>query len=469
MASNEARSVRLLYIDDNPPAVQAPMLDVTTLRSLREVQSWLIDARRPSADLVVCDVNMSHRAKDHPDGVRWGEDGALPAYGPLLALPFVTSDAVCEFVPASSWWAQVRSDGYVLISVALLLTVIARRPYDMAEAQEWIDEQGSQRALLNYQRGSQSPTAITRGSPDPLIAISSGLIGLRKKLVAACEEGRLTLAGLGTTLGVLEDWKEGEMIEGDGGPARIEIIYPDRSDFVAVSSLFADTMMFTEVPNGAQVERMADELRLWLARDECFRFPRTINLYEKAVDLLIDILPREVGNVGGAVAGQNHLKARAKAATKTTELDPYLLIRTTMIFAFLRAWYFDRILDGGYQEEDETFGLREWAYWFLDIDPSGKPQNPFKRLLGVDDGTSIRVSEEWHRRAFDPSAKKTFGAYVALERDKRLNLTPVEKSLGRRFLADSERFFPKGVRSEHRRLWEPHLDEDMPSYPGWLS
>lgn len=468
MAKAEARRIRLFFIDDDPPVIPAPSIEIIRLESLSDVQDMLIGGERPPADLIVCDVNMEKRELDHPEEVIWGAEGALPGYGPLLALPFLRSEIICEFAAASSWWIRVRNDGYVLVAIALLLSVISRRPYGLQEARAWIDEQVQAREVLLKRAAGGSPTADALGNPEPGITISAGLVGLRRKLVAACEQSRLTISGLETTLQALRSWKRGKLVEEDGGPARIELLYPDRSDSIALNSLFADVLSFAEVPDAGQVDQIASELQAWIDRDTCFQFPRTTDLYEHAAQLLINRLPQKRDLKPKTSSLSNGLKERARAAGNATGLDQHLLIRTTIIFAFLRAWYFERILVGIYDAAEGTFNLMDWAYWFLDIHPRNRPHNPFNRLLGAEINKRIYISTERHRHPFDSSAKSVFAAYSALKSNKRLDLTAAEKSLGRRFIADATRFFPRGVKAQDKKVWEPHLEDQMMAYPAWL-
>jgi len=468
MPAPEVRRIRLAYIDDKPTTIPAPELEVLYLRGLRSVQDWMIDPARPCVDVVVCDVNMAHREKDHPDDVVWGGEHALPAYGPILALPFLGADNICEFVPISSWWAQVEDDGYVLIPVALLLTAIARRPFGLRAAREWVKEQMSAKEWLGPEKAAASPTAKARGSTDPITAIGAGLKGLRGKLKQACEDGRLTIAGLDSTIQSLRLWNGGLPLEPDGAPTRVELVYPDRSEFIRLTSLFADIMSLREVPTRAEVARIVDELESWTQKDLCFRFPRSGGVYEQAARLLNNRLPKKKDREKSAKSGSNRLKDRAKAAGQASGIDPLLLIRTAIIFAFLRAWYFTRVLPGVYDDEEGSYELMDWTYWFLDIHPRRAPQNRFKRLLGIEVDDRIYIGEEWHQRPFKTSATKPFDPYAALKNNEELNLTPVEKALGRRFLEDADRFFPAGIKPVHRFLWRPHLEDEVMAYPRWL-
>src|ERR1700722_11345445 len=147
-----SRDLGLLYVNDEPDSAFESILpgyvSFHPVATLYDAEAFILrqrfNDRRYLIDLVFCDVNMQQDKTAHSNKIRWNVAPAgreMLCFGPLLVLPFLFSAPWCEFVNLSSYWTNenVRSNGYVLITLALVLTAAHRKHFTTLEAQEQID------------------------------------------------------------------------------------------------------------------------------------------------------------------------------------------------------------------------------------------------------------------------------------------------------------------------------------------
>lgn len=328
------RKLGVICIDDEnelSPTAYERFLKVQNLGSAMDVQRALLRAepgrRGVSSDLILCDVNMRDASEiadqEALTDVFWG-DGAVRPYGVLLALPFLGWSGLTTFVPYSNFWGTkaVHSNGFVLIALSLIQALSRGREQHLEKLRAEILAAGTEGSLADV--------------PDD--ALRRGLVALRLKIA---EDGNLQLLDVKWALQRLAE-VEGEAERAGGwpldvplrdseGPIAIGIGWSASFiEFIEISSIFADVVGFGS-PGREDIRRIAKILRKWCeVKGSVER--RGDTLFETSKQIL-DTCDPESGS------GRSFVEAVDESEYVTKGGDRYLLRRTVMLFAWVKAWH----------------------------------------------------------------------------------------------------------------------------------
>jgi hypothetical protein len=479
-----SRNLRLLYINDEPEISDAifDFITVDVIPNFATITELVLSSRFVSRynaiDFVFCDVNMERDAEAHSDDIRWNvvnpSREPILAYGPLLAVPFLFSAPWCQFVPFSAFWTnpEVKNNGYTLLALALILTIINGQRKSTEDARREIERWASDATEVNSWR-----------------SIHTALQQLRERIVLGCNRGEITLNGVDTTLSQLKTWKtiggecgfSGQRIpfEIDGETICVEISYdhhPSRThvvDRINVSSLFADILHFRKPDNQEPIDAIVRILENWTKLGSVIPW-QSKDPYNVARQLLFQYLPDSTKDDykqkrGAFLAMPLKEKLELVYGVRENNKQFYWIIRLAILFSFTRAWYLVGHYDG--------YDVKKLVFHFLGVDrpvKSGRettnPITPFKRLLGVTRDNNTFVGEG-HRRPFKHPSQclrsgtteiDSYSAYCLDDDDQPAALSASERALCIRFVTDGA-VHPDDEEEQDRTNWRRE------HFPRWMT
>ena len=263
--------------------------DSMNISSVIDVQRKMRERSNLPIDLYLVDVNMSEN--EHPGEIDIGENRTQRVnwihererpYGPILALPFTyNTDNLSTFVPYSSHWETpgLAANGYVLVSVSLLLSQIDGKEHNLTDT--------SRRILEGRGNLLQDPgTALTRGARQ-----------LRERITTDVDIQLVDVEETHSRLTRLIEVAEQNPMQNMEVPLRDDHgllavkIYNKRSrlfreESIQVASLFLDVLDRTSPvsqSNAAQLRRVLQQLHDWKAQSISVQSP-----YENALRILAD-------------------------------------------------------------------------------------------------------------------------------------------------------------------------------------
>ena len=122
-----SRQLTVLNINDNTAhylhkETVGDFVTVHNVGSYLDVQT-LLRTRELAVDIYLIDVNMKIDTA-HSHDIEWGH--SFPPYGPLLALPFLSTERVAAFVPYSNFWLSpgLRTHGFFLLALSFIFSQV---------------------------------------------------------------------------------------------------------------------------------------------------------------------------------------------------------------------------------------------------------------------------------------------------------------------------------------------------------
>jgi hypothetical protein len=323
-----------MCIDDQNelrPKAYECFLEVHNLGSAVDVQRALLRAeparRRAPSDLILCDINMQNASEVADQtglaDVFWG-DGAGRPYGVLLALPFLGWSGLTTFVPYSNFWGTkaVHSNGFVLVALSLIQALSKGREQGLEQIRAEIVATGTKDSLAEV----------------PDTALQRGLEALRRRIE---EDESIQLLDVEWTLQRLGDaedaaeragaWPLDVPLRDSEGPIALGIGWSASFvDFIEVSSIFSDVIGFGN-PSREDIRRVAKILMRWSKVKGSIE-RRGDTLFQAAKQVL-ELCEPENGD------GQSFIAAVKESEYVRAGGDQYLLRRTVMLFAWIKAWH----------------------------------------------------------------------------------------------------------------------------------
>lgn len=328
------RKLGVICIDDENelrPATYERFLEVHNLGSAVDVQRLLLRVEpsrtRVFSDLILCDVNMQEAIEmadqEALADVFWG-DGAGRPYGILLALPFLGWSGMTTFVPYSNFWGTkaVHSNGFVLIALALIQALSRGREQGLERIRAEILAAGTDGSLAEV--------------PDE--ALRRGLEALRRRIE---EDRNVQLLDVDWALRRLADveekagraggWPLDVPLRDSEGPIAIGIGHSTSLvDFIEAGSLFADIVGFNSLGQD-EIRRIGKILSRWCTVKGSIE-RRGDALFDAAKEVLEFCDPENQGR-------RSFVDAIEESSYVRTGGDRYLLRRTAMLFAWVKAWH----------------------------------------------------------------------------------------------------------------------------------
>jgi hypothetical protein len=480
-----SRNLGLLYINDEPELREEifEFITVDMIRNFSAIADLMLSSRfidrHRAIDMVFCDVNMERDAEAHSDDIRWNvvNPKRIPilAYGPLLAVPFLSSVPWCQFVPFSAFWTnpEVKSNGYTLLSLALILTMVDGEKRSTEDARREIERWAGEATEVNSWK-----------------SIHGALQRLRKKITDACNRDALTLNGIDTTINQLKTWNvmaknanfrdQNVPFDIDGEPICVEISYDHHSshthvvDRINVSSLFADMLQFRRPTSQEPIDAIIGALDDWKKLKRVIPW-QSKDPYNIARRLLFEYMPdsdRTDYEQRRSAFLTMSLKEKVEKVYGVGEKNKqfYWIVRLAILFAFTRAWYLVKHYDG--------YDVKKLAFHFLGVDRPAKGGaqrlnaiTPFKRLLGVTRNNNTFVGTG-HRRPFKHPDQclrtrgsgeiDSYSAYCLDDDSQPASLTAFEQALCARFVMEGH-VYPHDEQEEDRTDWRKE------HFPRWMT
>jgi hypothetical protein len=382
-------------------------------------------------------------------------------------------------VPFSNFWpsSAVLDNGYVLVTLAIILSVMRGEHIDIVEARDEIIEKvaGPIKEGSKEQNGSGLPAkdelvpGLTDGSEDEthfgfptdaLVGLQQGLRGIRSKIQNGCIDGQFRISGARALRDEVKYWMDAGL-KGDELRSvifkldpKIQIIYSSHSvDSISLLSLFGDILNFSLPYDANQFVPIERVLARWAGIKGAISL-NIDDVYRTAKRLLVQFLrPGE--------EGEDYPPPLDKRIPRSYVGDErYLLIRATMLLAFTRAWYVVTV-----QRRCGFQNVMERAYWFLGMDqlsPSNRSYR-LKQLLG--DRRKVYRGTSAYRAPFNKRYTKPHEAY-SLERNVPSVLDDFERNLCFRFIHSGDVYdFNMGPLGRKKEPWEPLKHP----YPRWLT
>jgi len=446
----EPRNLNVLNVDDKPPSTRGldAYVSFRRIEALLDACKLMLGKRNRLADfpvdLLFCDVNMEEAKEGNTATILWSvkdKEDKLPAYGPLLALPFLSTCSWCQIVPISSYWTSgnVKFNGYVLVALAMILSMIDGTPRSMADAA---------RQIPNWDLGESNPKKM----------LQKYLPQLRAALLKRRSEERVTIWGVDRTIECLKQWKQQAVrtqfreklpLTLDKEPICLELIDEDTKEvhLIHISSLFSDVLGFAVPTDGVPIDSIIAELRdRWASHS----FPLSVKTpYQAARRSLFPFLPDAGDDKSEEQRRRVHWKPQPgvdgpwlklkltedyKLNAKSAEF--FFAVRLAMLFAWVRAWYLVKKLH--LPQGD----MRQNVYHFLGCTRYSTPQTDYKRLLGSDDA----FGTDQYTRPFRPPERclKSNGrpdilkGYALDDEDGDIVLSEYEKVLCAHFVESGD-------------------------------
>ncbi len=450
------RKLKVIQIEDNPENHLEPSLyedHVDLLRPAAEVEALskqILEHNHGMPDIILADVDMGMVLDPTVKEFEWGAAKKVP-YGPMLALPFLRGARVRAFEAYSSLWGtdEIVNNGFVALSVAMLLAAGRGEPVGLNEAREHIantehlpsePNRALKRALAQYRRLLQS-----RAGRDGDIEI-------------------VDVRDVVDRLYLIED-KAGKKplqlpFEDDEGTLSVIIEQEGKTDEIELTSLFADILDFDTIIEPKRLEKIHQELSAW---EEVSIVKQGEDLYDHACNIL-----DECSKIGVTLK-----EAVEKNERHFGRINRFRVIRTCMLFAWVTAWHTQPTSNRKINQVHEILG-------YLDIDPEGKTKakmktsvgNDYKRLLTID-GSAVWDGPDRARLPFTSTPKKVKvkGKYIdsvndayQLERNEQYELSYTDRKLCRQYALRKFEWMPEFDKQKNKG--EPKKSD--PPYPKWM-
>jgi len=471
------RDLNLIYVNDVPDDTERyeDFLTIKVITGLHSASVLLLRERNKDVfqpmDLLFCDVNFEKSATQHSGDVLWSVDPRatpIAGYGPLLALPFISATPWSMLIPFSNYWTEsnVRSNGYILLSLALMLTLTTGRPQSTRDALAQIDE-WKQSGEINFE------TFLRQFLPK---------LRERIRTLSTGNNQRVRICGVDATIQALEMWKLLAEKEGfssrrvpfefNGQPICVEIIdVSDRANeklhLINVSSLFADLLDFQKPRDCTPIDRIIGELKsVW---KKCNSGSPIRSLYDIASTLLLNYMPEVPGEEKKkATHWGNDWKVAEGSPLKRLIVEVFLVregsaefysvVRLAMLLAWVRAWYVRAT-------QMPNCDLQQLVYQFLGSTRLSTPSRDYVRLLGANGGKSVGTGP--HRHAFrtvqgDSNKVDVLAAYCLSSEDESIELTPEERAQCRYFVLQGD------VRCKEEQEEGEKFATDKVVWPRWM-
>ena len=383
---------------------------IKNINSYKAAQGLLLDSiltgTEHSGDLFLIDVNFQQ--SEFPRGLQWGSSSTIRPFGPLLALPFVGRE-ICTFVPYSNYWgdSDVSKNGYVLISMSLLLALEQQDYVTMDEVREIIEAVGTKGELRNTaQLALNDAMNKFRRNLEQSDRIQLVDVDRTRRRLEALE---LTYFDLGQKIPVPFQDAEGVL--------SIDFAYPPyHSDSIELSSLFADVLEFQPPSESNSLTGIYEVLERWK---------------QKSAEVEDSTLPEAAKRVLEMCEdeGKPIREALTSVAAAYSTLNEEAVIRLAMEFAWVKAWYEELTDHEEYrQSRKRKPSLIYRVHSILGLIDMQERFIYYRRLLAETVKKKDEVSNEPWRGPFKKEWANTNDAYQ-LNIDAPSALTPLERSL----------------------------------------
>jgi hypothetical protein len=421
------RRLVAVVIDDRKDSIaERDYVDCVKLdkvASYSDIQEKFMPGKRSTrmsmaADLLLIDVNQIESMPGN-DGFDLGPRSGVKPLGPLLALPFIARD-LCVFAPYSNYWGDdaVTKNGFVMLAVALLLSVGGREKVTLEEAREAVERRATvdtspQIALIEALRSYRMTLLGKHVQLVDIGRVYQRLIDLQQ---VSIDTGRNLAMPLSDSEGVLS----------------VDFYAPSGEfDRIELSSLFSDELRFRPVLNPIHLDPVIGALEKW--KDKSVEYGGPV-LFAAVIGALA-LCEREGRLIGEAV---DEVLRREKST-----IDRYLLIRVAMEFAWVQAWH-EMLTD---HERDNSLIGRVQV--ILGLRGHGNESVKYRRLLGASvDGKDVVSKEKW-RTPFKENYSGTNDAYQ-LDHNSPGTLTSSERGLCIQFAQDKLRWDGTEWNQEYR-------------------
>ena len=229
------RQLNLLIIDDQGPELKWENLAVHRYSIFADVAE-AVAYGLSSADLFIVDVDME--SMDVPENLLWANENAI-SFGPILGLPFVRPGRPVAFMPYSNHWNRAaKTDGPLMVALALFLSGMTGRPQSLSEAQRWLSR-------IDPERHRLSTEIINDLLPSYRDTLTKyGELYVERKQGKFLRNVGRAIARLGTLQQRNHDLRVRCDLEIYGETISIGIVHPERElDEIEVRSLFADVVL----------------------------------------------------------------------------------------------------------------------------------------------------------------------------------------------------------------------------------
>ena len=321
-----SRLVRCLQVDDDPKGIARARgwIDIQHIGDVYDATLGISKGDYLAPDLVLLDIDFS--IAPMTNGLQWTPD-PLKLYGPILALPFLSSTLRPTVAIYSAYWPEVKRQGIPLVALSLVLSSELGRPFGVSETIAEIQRREDEQELIVH-----PDVALEHSLPifrrrlaenSQLIDISMTLQQLEALVsAAASEEAGFSIA---TPFRIEVPHKSTEL----GEILSVEVIpeatgYPIRFQ---LHSLFADVFDFSDPVCVDDFDEVIAELESWKPHS----FDRSEDAYAAAVNLIkwaYENYPHSI------IEGSKHCSYSQRGLR-----EKYRARRLAMILAWVAAWY----------------------------------------------------------------------------------------------------------------------------------
>lgn len=431
------RKLRVMQIEDRSeihltPSLYGQYLEfLSPAAEVKALSQQILQNTLGMPDIIITDVDMGEVTDTAVGEFEWGATGKTP-YGPILALPFLRGARIRAFEPYSAWWStpEIVNNGFVALSVALLLAAGRGEPVGLDEAREHIKD-------------AEHLTA------DPKVALSRALLQFRR-LLSSRAGGDIQIIDAKYALErlylieekVCDDEPLRLPLADQVGTIAVGIQQEGITEWIELTSLFADVLAFRARIDSERLQPICDELSAW-AKVSIEAQGNT--LFELTCNILKEC--RKIGNPVTQAIDEN--------MNQLKDINPFLVKRMCILFAWVSAWHSEPVASKRITRVRETLG-------YLIIDPNDKKKQKMKndvshlyaRILPGQD--RIYNGPDQDRLPFTkaPEGGRLNDAYQ-LKRNERYDLTNYDRELCRKYALDI-------------LGWCPEYNEDDLPYPLWM-
>lgn len=432
------RKLRVIQIEDRSdihltPSLYEQYLDLLSpAAEVKALSGQILQNTQGMPDLILTDVDMGEVLDPAVRDFEWGATGKVP-YGPILALPFLRGARVRAFEPYSAWWStpEIVNNGFVALSVAMLLAASRGEPVGLDEAKDHI-------------RDTEHLTA------DPNVALSRSLLQYRRLLSSrAGRDIQIVDAKYAMErLYMIEEKADDEPLRlpfaDETGTIVVGIQQEGMTEWIELTSLFADVLAFRPRIESERLQPIYDQLTTW---SKVSIEAQGSTLFDIACSVL----------KGCRKPGSTVTRVVDDKMNQLNEIDPYLVKRMCVLFAWVSAWYSQPKASQRITRAREVLG-----YLVEVVDPDGKKKQRihsdvghlYPRILAGQD--RIYEGENQARRPFTKTPEKgSLNDAYQLKRNERYDLTNYDRELCRKYALDE-------------LDWCPEYNEEDPPYPLWM-
>jgi hypothetical protein len=346
-------------------------------------------------------------------------------------------------VPFSSYWhdPNVKFNGYVLTSLALMLSLVKGQP------------QGTGEAIKQIGDWKESPPMELRNfAPTHLPLLRKNILSAAAQVVAPGKK-QISIWGIDSTIAALRAWKlraENSTYEQQRLPLKlgedpicVEILdqQAGRIHLIHVSSMFSDFLHFKKPNDGAPVDAIIQELEgNWIGPSNLHPIRSSYEIASKAIyGYMPDANEEEEQKKKLAHWGEKKrgspLKRKLIEEFEVAENSErfYFVLRLAIIFAWVRALYVRKV------QGETQYTLAECVYHFLGCDRLGESApKDYNRLLGEETGGIVRVSNARYREPFKNADDLTALEAYSLDAEEGVVLSDLEKTLCQIYVEDKD-------------------------------